>query len=1197
MCFRIDKDLDDNLLTTKDDETSTLNNIREEERKHSIHNKNDLVRLKKLLEKQRMIKEEYLKTLGVSTHNPKLNHMKLEEGTPPSKINKTKEKEIKAERLTAQTPFIERPFIGTYDISDDSRKEQKLRKRRKDKAQELNHSANQPDDSQTSEDQSRSENTLVPVYVSTGRPSVHNHDHTHPVYAVDDRKLPTVFYNDFHSDPHYLEALRNFRNEYALKSQLSQPNINRDIRLEIPITLDAKISIPEYQKEFGNLFKNFTPRFVLGDDLAQLTTLGEYHRQKAKDESHKYSMLIANHAQPKPQNQKKNYKAGPKPQTNENAYLLPEENFQTLYGMANLEDSESSSKLPSSYGVPTHMLHMQPPSQLYQLPKTKHSHKEISTLYDPPHKELKKLYEAPKKSLSLFEALQSMSPPNQLYKIPDVSHTGYGALIGPSTNNPLNLIDASSSLYNAPLQKDEHGYKPPSGYDYSPPNGYKASNNPTFPKALYEEPKKGIKVQEGYDYTPPNGYDASKNPTFPKQLYEAPNKHIKEDPEGYTYKPPKGYKASENPTFPKSLYEAPKGKEEGKKASYKAHPEDYEPPEGYDYKVPVGYKPSDNPTFPTKSYEAPALKEHQKEGTAHLVPKGYNPPKGYDYKTPKGYNADDNPTFPKQLYETPDISSKYETPKSKEVSFNYKAPPTHDSLPVGYKPPEGYDYKVPQGYTADDNPTFPKQLYNVPEISTDHKETTAYKTPVKGYDPPEGYDYKTPSGYKADTNPTFPKKLYKAPHEVTEYKPPPPSYDSPQKGYSPPQGYDYKTPKGYDAAKNPTFPHNTYVAPNEEPLAENYGPPNIKYKEPPKGYSPPSGNDYETPKGYNPGENPTFPNKIPTKLPAGYKAPDGYDYKSPKGYEASENPTFPQKLYEAPKTAEKKKKESLADYKAALDTGYTPPGQEHKELHLPRKSNKHKKKPGHGYSPPAGYDYNAPDGYNAAENPTFPQKSHTETPDSYKPPKKEYKAPSKEKPVGYIPPSGYDYPVPENYDPAHNPTFPKHHKKAEGEAGHIGYTYEIPSENYDPSLNPTYPKHRFNIIIKNKDKPDTELVIRPESGYAPPELVYKPPENNYKSDQKPEITPVNKLYQTSHAIEKESGPNYNPDYNHNLHNGQLNAKLQDINSKQAEFNVEEKYGVPTGLAKLALNAYEKKQVRIVCTYKIVSHNHSLRCSN
>ena len=28
--------------------------------------------------------------------------------------------------------------------------------------------------------------------------------------------------------------------------------------------------------------------------------------------------------------------------------------------------------------------------------------------------------------------------------------------------------------------------KPPVGYDYKPPTGYKASENPTFPKTLYE---------------------------------------------------------------------------------------------------------------------------------------------------------------------------------------------------------------------------------------------------------------------------------------------------------------------------------------------------------------------------------------------------------------------------------------------------------------------------------------------------------------------------------------------------------------------------------------------------------------------------------------------------------------------------------------------------------------------------------------
>ena len=116
-------------------------------------------------------------------------------------------------------------------------------------------------------------------------------------------------------------------------------------------------------------------------------------------------MSHANRVKLKPQNQKKNYQASLAPQTNEHAYLLPQENFQTLYGMANLADSEVSNKPSASYDVPDHMLHLQPPSQLYQSPLPNNKKKRPSTLYDTP-KTIGEI-ESPRKLLTLFEAFRS----------------------------------------------------------------------------------------------------------------------------------------------------------------------------------------------------------------------------------------------------------------------------------------------------------------------------------------------------------------------------------------------------------------------------------------------------------------------------------------------------------------------------------------------------------------------------------------------------------------------------------------------------------------------------------------------------------------------------------------------------------------------------------------------------------------------
>ena len=195
--------------------------------------------------------------------------------------------------------------------------------------------------------------------------------------------------------------------------------------------------------------------------------------------------------------------------------------------------------------------------------------------------------------------------------------------------------------------------------------------------------------------------------------------------------------------------------------------------------------------------------------------------------------------------------------------------------------------------------------------------------------------------------------------------------------------------------------------------------------------------DYSPPKGYKPEENPTFPSSLydPPSPPApapGYLPPQGYDYQAPKGYQADVNPTFPSSLYEEPQPRQP-------------DTAYIPAA-----------------KPITGYQPPPpqGYDYHPPPGYSAEENPTFPGKKYPPTVSSL------YVEPT-EASVGYKPPEGYDYQPPRGYEASENPTFPEHSTSK----------YLPPSLTKVPK---NYPKHKFNIIIKNRNKPDTSISITPQ---------------------------------------------------------------------------------------------------------------------
>ena len=465
----------------------------------------------------------------------------------------------------------------------------------------------------------------------------------------------------------------------------------------------------------------------------------------------------------------------------------------------------------------------------------------------------------------------------------------------------------------------------------------------------------GVRPPVGYDYQPPPGYTASDNPTFPRTLYEAAEEILIVTPspadQGYKYNPPRGYKAEENPHS------------------------DYKPPVVID-----------------SEYRAPKKRKKHKKKKAGSE---------YSYKAPDGYNANLNPTFPKNIYETPQVEDIYKPP---HVENLYEVP--HAKKNPGYKPPEGYDYKAPEGYSASENPTFPSTSYNLPG-----KES--YNQPTKDqYVPPPKDSYGPP-----------PKDKYVPPHEES---------------YAPPLKDSYAPPP-----------------------KDSYGPPSTSAP----GYNP-SGYNYQAPTGYEAEINPTFPKAHYDPPQQGYKPPSGYDYSPPKGYSPDENPTFPKTSYSEPKIK--------------LEKEYIPPN---KSVTHPKKSeiSSLEKKPSLNYNLPN--SYKAPTGYSASENPTFPKVAEHILDLLYEEPKVNHlHQRSNKKPaltLGYEPPprNGKDHHKSDYEDP-----------QAKAQTGYlppVEESYGPPRDSYGPPEKDSIkhkennPLHQFNIIIKNKNKPDTSISITP----------------------------------------------------------------------------------------------------------------------
>ena len=961
--------------------------VEEESRRESKFTEEQLERFKDLLRRQKRIKQGFLKSLQLSKGRGAPIDVQLEEGQIPKKEAASKKQEEET---------IEKPFIDVdFDIDGDKLRAQQRERRREEQKPvkfegpvpgerdgpvpgeregEKNQEANDDktgkeegveEPEEVEEEMNKSGNNHIPVFVTSA--GMHNPHLNHEVVKMLDSGVWSP-HGDSKPTLHYTAA--------QLMSALSQGNLpphvrkNKDGRLEIPIKLDAHISIPEFQQAFANLFHNFTlhdahegqphggktnrpemggyvPPDKKGKDVTGFALLGNAPQSIYHPPSFIYEPPSNSYSHPE--------------QEKDSSYSVPPP-ILSLYSLPN-DNYESPN---SGYSPPKPSY--QPPTSLYEPPQ------EEESSYKPPHKE----YQAPKSSYG------PTGPPALLYETPNNDYKPPKASYGPP-EKLKSLYDTPFKEYKAPKASYEEpkeysaptkAYNAPKD-EYGPPNKPKLDTDYKPPSSLYKPPKESLSYE-----APKKEYEPPK-PSHPDTLYETPAKE---------YKAPKEPELNLSYNPPTSLYTLPK-----KSPKYNPPTGEYNPPEA---KVPKSLYQT--PKTPKKSFYD-AIVSLKPPNKLYETPEKLKPTEsGYKYAPPPGYKSDENPTFPQAVYSAaPGISAEvYQITVSETPHVAVK------TLPL----PSGYDYRAPFGFSAERNPTFPhKELYQPPKQA--------------GYKAPEGYDYSTPEGYKASENPTFPKELYEEPEEG--YKPPSAEKDK--------NGYSYDAPHGYSPHENPTFPKELYEAP----------------KKPEDGYETPSGYDYKGPQGYDPSKNPTFPkshyetpkkdsSKTPHSSPAkGYKAPTGYDYGAPKGYNPSDNPTFP-------KTSKKEHvKHPGKKYKAGLDTGYTPPGL--------LGGGKQQKKEAEGQRLPSEYDYTPPDGYDASENPTFPKKKPDE--------------------------GGYQYSPPPGSDPSYNPTFP--HRPLPPPAS----LYTLPGESHVGGSGGSYPKHSFNIIIKNKDSPPTELRIDADGGH------------------------------------------------------------------------------------------------------------------
>ena len=170
-----------------------------------------ITKLNNLLQKQKNLKEEYLKKLSknqtVETDRTHLNHKTLEEG----------------KKTQPRSETVERPFFGNFDLLEDGLDRKVTRNRRKNRQQSVVDSDYAGDDFHHFPDQSHSETI-------TQHTTVHKHTN----------------------------RLNFPRSSYKAQEKT-------DIRLEIPISLDATISLPKNKQSLEELLD-----FVMKHDAALL---------------------------------------------------------------------------------------------------------------------------------------------------------------------------------------------------------------------------------------------------------------------------------------------------------------------------------------------------------------------------------------------------------------------------------------------------------------------------------------------------------------------------------------------------------------------------------------------------------------------------------------------------------------------------------------------------------------------------------------------------------------------------------------------------------------------------------------------------------------------------------------------------------------------------------------------------------------
>ena len=176
-----------------------------------------MTKLNNLLQKQKSLKEEYLKKLSknqtVETDRTHLNHKALEEG----KKTPTLLDELKINK----SETLEKPFFGNFDLREDGLDKKVSRNRRKNRQQSVADYAQ--DDFHHVPDQSHSETITQ------------------------------------HTTVHKNTNRLNFpRSTYKAQEKT-------DIRLEIPISLDATISLPKNKQSLEELLD-----FVMKHDAALL---------------------------------------------------------------------------------------------------------------------------------------------------------------------------------------------------------------------------------------------------------------------------------------------------------------------------------------------------------------------------------------------------------------------------------------------------------------------------------------------------------------------------------------------------------------------------------------------------------------------------------------------------------------------------------------------------------------------------------------------------------------------------------------------------------------------------------------------------------------------------------------------------------------------------------------------------------------